>query len=96
MRPEVIDWDDDDDPAGNVRHIAASDLTRTEVEEVLDAPDGPAQDSQGAPEGTGRRIVFGWTSTGRHIAVIYDELCEDPYIVRPVTAYDVPEYAEGD
>jgi len=31
-----------------------------------------------------------------NIAVIYEELCEDPYIVRPVTAYDVPEYGEAD
>jgi len=31
-----------------------------------------------------------------NIAVIYDDLCDDPYIVRPVTAYDVPEYGEAD
>ncbi len=31
-----------------------------------------------------------------NIAVIYEELCDDPYIVRPVTAYDVPEYGEAD
>ena len=96
MRPDVIDWDDDDDPRGNSRHIADAALTREEVEEVLDDPDAPAVPSLGAPEDADRWIVFGWTPTGRHIAVVYDVLCADPFIARPVTAYDVPEYGDAD
>jgi uncharacterized DUF497 family protein len=98
MRPEGIDWDDDDDPDGNAQHIEAADLTReeVEVEEVLDDPDSAAVPSEGAPDGEERWIVFGWTSTGRHIAVVFEILCDDPYYVKPVTAYDVPEYGDAD
>ena len=51
MRPEYVDWDEPDDPRGNLWHIAAADLTRQEVEDILDDPDGHAVPSEGAPEG---------------------------------------------
>ena len=34
--------------------------------------------------------AFGWTSTGRHLAVVYEVVDDDPLMLRPVTAYDVP------
>jgi hypothetical protein len=41
---------------------------------------------------TGRPVVFGSTNTGRYIVVVYEVLsADDPLIVRPITAYDVPE-----
>ena len=43
MGPDCVDWDEPDDPGGNVRHVAAADLTPAEVEEVLDDPDAPAE-----------------------------------------------------
>ncbi len=96
MRPDYVDWDEPDDPQGNVWHVAAADLSPAEVEEVLDEPDGQAVPSEGAAEGMERWIVFGWTSTGKHIAVVFEILYDDPYYVRPVTAYETPEYGEGD
>jgi uncharacterized DUF497 family protein len=78
----TILWDLDDDPDGNVQHIAEHDLTKEEVEEVLQNPDGVTDSrSSGLP------IAFGETSTGRLIAVVYEEIDDDS--VRPVTAYDV-------
>ncbi len=71
-------------------------LTREEVEDVLDDPDGTAVPSEGAAEGTERWIVFGWPTTGKHIAVVFEILCDDPYYIRPITAYETPEYGEGD
>jgi len=62
----------------------------------LDDPDGPAVPSEGAAEGTERWIVFGWTSTGKHIAVVFAILCDDPYYVKPITADEAPEYGEGE
>ena len=53
-------WDLEDDPDGNVQHIAENDLTVEEVEDVLLNPDNEAQVSRS----TGRPITFGWTSTG--------------------------------
>jgi uncharacterized DUF497 family protein len=96
MRPDYVDWDEPDAPEGNTRHIEAADLTPAEVEEVLDDPDAPAVPSEGAPQDVERWIVFGWTSTGRHIAVVFEVGCDDPFIVRPITAYDCPEYGEGE
>jgi hypothetical protein len=35
---DLIAWDDEDNPRGNVQHIAANDLTIEEVEQVLYDP----------------------------------------------------------
>ena len=80
----TIYWDLDDDPDGNVQHIAEHDLTKEEVEEVLQNPEG-VTDSRSS----GRPIAFGETSTGRLIAVVFEEIDDDS--VRPVTAYEVEE-----
>lgn len=84
-RYTLVDWDDDDEPYGNVRHVAENDLTKGEVESVLLDPDAVRDFSRSR----GRPVVFGTTHTGRFIIVIYEELCDDPEIVRPVTAYEV-------
>ena len=46
-------------------------------------------------EHSGNPIDFGWTSTLKHIAVVFT-FEDDPelIIVRPITAYPVPEYGE--
>jgi hypothetical protein len=80
----TIIWDLDDDPQGNVQHIAEHDLTKEEVEEVLAEPEGRSPSrSSGLP------LVFGATSTGRFIAVVFQEIDADT--VKPVTAYDLEE-----
>ncbi len=74
------------DPNGNLAHIAASDLTPEEVEDVLKAPDPDADSSNR----TGRPVVFGTTSTGKYIIVVYERTEENGVIViRPITAYEV-------
>jgi hypothetical protein len=78
-----IIWDLDDDPDGNVQHIAEHDLTKAEVREVLLAPA-----SRGVSQSSGAPTVFGWTSTGRYIMVVYEQVEAD--VVYPVTAYNVP------
>ena len=84
MGYSVIIWDLDDDLEGNVQHIADHDLSKDEVEEVLANPEHRATSrSSGLP------VVFGTTSTGRFIAVIFQEIDEET--ARPVTAYDIEE-----
>lgn len=75
-------WDDD-----NTEHIAEHGLTPEEVEDVLLDQSNPTAPSQS----TGRPCRFGWTSTGKHIIVVWDELCDDPEMIYPVTAYETPE-----
>ena len=89
---DLILWDDEDDPDGNVQHILApGEVTIEEVEDVLRNPDGRIEESRTS----GNLIAFGWTSTGKHIAVVFSvESDPDLVIVSPITAYPVPEYGE--
>jgi uncharacterized DUF497 family protein len=80
----TILWDLDEDPDGNVQHIAQHELSKEEVEEVLQNPAGIE-----TSRSSGRPIAFGETSTGRLIAVIYEEI--DSETARPVTAFEVGE-----
>lgn len=77
-------WDLDDDPSGNVRHIAENGLTKEEVEEVLENPTGME-----TSRSSGRPIVFGETKAGRLIAVVIEVVDDDT--VYPVTAYEVEQ-----
>lgn len=80
---DAILWDLDGDPEGNVQHCAEHGITKEEVEEVFqNTVDEDISRSSGRP------VVFGDTSTGRHLMVVYEVI--DPHTVYPVTAYDVP------
>jgi len=76
-------WDLDDDPDGNVVHCAEHGITKEEVEEVLQNPS-----DWSVSQSTGRPVVFGDTSTGKHLLVAFDEIDSDT--IYPVTAYEVP------
>ncbi len=82
----TIIWDLADDPDGNVQHIAEHGIKIEEAEEVLRNP----RSRTGRSRTTGRPQVFGWTSTGKHITVIWEEVSADPRMVYPVTSYEVP------
>ncbi len=83
MRIHQILWDLADDPDGNVEHIAEHGVTVDEAEEVLrSAKDVHASNSSGRP------FVFGYTSAGRLLAVVFDVIEEKPLSVYPVTAYE--------
>jgi uncharacterized DUF497 family protein len=77
-------WDTDDDPRGNVEHVAEHGLTREDVEDVL----------YGVHEldhshSTGRPIALGFTSGGEYICVVFEWV--DDITVYPVTAYVLDE-----
>src|SRR5262249_48345420 len=78
---EVI-WDRDDDPDGNVEPIAEPGVTVEEVEEVL----RDTATRSGKSRRWGRRHACGWPSTGNPITVIWEEVCNDPRTIDPVTA----------
>ena len=78
-----IIWDLDNDPSGNVRHCADHGVSTEEFEEVLQH----AMDTD-VSRSSGRPVIFGDTSTGRHLMVVYEEIDSDT--VYPVTAYEVP------
>jgi uncharacterized DUF497 family protein len=83
MNVDAILWDQDDDPHGNVQHIARHNLTKEEVEHVFENPSGTD-----ISRSSGRPVVFGETGTGRYVMVAFEWV--DATTVYPITAYDVP------
>ena len=88
MSDIVIIWDDQDDPDGNYWHICVEGhgLTCEEVEGVLRDDESEIEVSRS----TGRPTAFGWTPSGERIAVVFEEISEDPKMVYPISAYAVP------
>jgi uncharacterized DUF497 family protein len=86
MRIDQIIWDLDEDPDGNVQHIAEHGVEMDEVEKVL-----LAAEEVHASNSSGRPIVFGETSTGKRIAVVFDVIDENPLVIYPVTAYETDD-----
>lgn len=77
---EII-WDLDDEPTGNVQHIAEHGLTKEDVEHALaNLWDEDTSESSGLP------IAFGPALDGREIVVVYEEI--DDMHVYPLTAYE--------
>jgi hypothetical protein len=85
LEVEVI-WDAEDAPGSNLAHIARHGVTRQEVEDVLGEP----ENDRAFSHSSGRLVTFGWTGTGRHIAVVWEEVGERPTRAYPVTAYETP------
>src|SRR5439155_630752 len=82
----TIIWDLEDDAEGNVQHVREHGVSIEEAEEVLLDP----QSSRAVSRTSGLPTAFGWTSTGRYLAVVYELVDDDPLTFRPVTAYDAP------
>jgi hypothetical protein len=61
-------WDLDDEPDGNVQHVAEHGLTKEETESVLLNPNNEVDESHSS----GLPVTFGYTYTGRHIIVIWE------------------------
>ena len=84
MAANVIIWDLDDDPHGNVQHCAEHGVAKDEIEEAFQSvTDIDISRSSGLP------VIFGDTIAGRHLLVVYEEIDADT--VYPVTAYEVPK-----
>ncbi len=77
-----IIWNDD--PGGNVEHIAEHGLTREDVEAVICNPL-----EKTISRSSGRPVATGYASDGRLILVVYEEF--DDVTVYPVTAYEIGE-----
>jgi len=80
---EII-WDLDDDPDGNVVHLADHGISKEEAEDVLRNPI-----LERTSRSSGRPEVVGRTTTGRLIVVVYEQI--DEVTVLPVTAFDIEE-----
>ncbi|HET6574137.1 MAG TPA: hypothetical protein VFG68_11075 [Fimbriiglobus sp.] len=87
MYEPIVIWDLEDDPDGNYVHIVVEHgITQDEVEEVVGNPRNPTV----ASDSSDRPLTFGWTSTGRHLGVVWERVLDDPFTIKPVTAFDAP------
>jgi uncharacterized DUF497 family protein len=92
LRDALVDWDEPEDEGSNTAHVAEHGLTPKEVESAL----YDEETTFDVSDSSGRPIAFGRTATGRFIAVVFEVLnLRDPLIIRPITAYEVPEPGEG-
>ena len=73
-----------DQSKGNVAHVADNGLTPEDVNEVLMDPV-----ESGMSRSSGRPIVFGYTTAGRYICVVYDQI--DEMTLYPITAFEVED-----
>jgi hypothetical protein len=78
----------EDDPDGNIRHIAEHGITPDEVEQVLLDPNSESAVNRNP---RGNQITFGYASDGRYLAVVWQHVDDDPLTIYPVTAYEAPE-----
>ena len=90
LEPIVI-WDLEGDADGNYVHIVIDNgVSQDEVWDVVGNRNNPTVPS----DSTGRPSTFGWTQTGRHLIVIWEHVEDDPWTIKPVTAYEVPPPAQ--
>jgi YD repeat-containing protein len=81
---EQIIWDLENDPNGNVQHLARHHVTPDEAEEVLIDPRSVTTISKSS----GEQITYDYTGAGRYLAVAWQMVSDDPLIARPITAFD--------
>ena len=83
-------WNLAEDPEGNVQHIAEHGITVEEAEEVVQ----DRYEASVASRSSGRPTVFGWTSTGKHLAVTFEGGDKEVPQVYVVTAFEAPPPTE--
>lgn len=79
-----IIWDLDDDPDGNVQHIAEHGLTKEDVRWVFEHPV-----RHDVSRSSSRPLVFGYTPDDVYIVVVHEQV--DEQTVYPVTAYEIED-----
>ncbi len=84
MAIDRILWDMDEDPEGNVQHIAEHGLSKDDVEEVL-----YGIHELDTSRRSGRPLAFGFTSADAYVCVAFEWV--DDETVYPVTAYPLEE-----
>jgi uncharacterized DUF497 family protein len=85
---DFLEWDSEDDPHGNGRHILDNGLTIDEVEEIIYDPQSRPVQSRSSR----RPALIGQTSTDKTIIVIYERHKDEGIVViRPVSAYEIEE-----
>ena len=91
MYVDLIIWDEENEP-----HITGpGEVTVADVEEVIRKYPRGHDDPDDYSDSSGLPLIYGDTSTGKHIVVIFEDWSDDEYIViRPRTSYPVKAYGD--
>jgi uncharacterized DUF497 family protein len=81
----LVLWDDPGLPNGNRQKVWAHGLTEDEVESVLLDDDAVVERNRSYPE---HGLVFGYTHTGRFIAVAWEILDDKRPAIKAITAFE--------
>ena len=89
MYVDLIIWDDENEP-----HITGpGEVTADDVEEVIRDHPRRHDDPDDYSDSTGLPLIYGDTSSGKRIVVIYEDWSDDEYIIIPPrTSYPVEAY----
>ena len=91
MYVDLVIWDDENEP----HVVGPGEVTIEEIEQVIRDHAGDHLSPDEYSDSSGLPLIYGDTSTGKHIVVIDEDLSEDELIViRPITAYPVKEYGD--
>lgn len=83
----LIAWDDEDDPTGNVQHLAHNGVSMEEFELILTG----VNSRRGRSRSSGRNTAWGRLPDGREITIVYEIESSNPLVIRPVTAYELED-----
>jgi hypothetical protein len=84
MFVDHFDWDDENHPAGNTRHILSAGFDPEEIEDLIRGHWGSLEETNE----TGRPMIRGSLPDGEDIIVVFEIDADDDFVVvRPVTAY---------
>jgi hypothetical protein len=91
MYVDLVIWDDE-----NESHITGpGEVTVDDVELVIRNYPGAHGDPDDFSNSTGLPLIYGDTSSGKHIVVIYEDWSDDEYvIIRPRTSFPVKAYGD--
>ena len=77
------------------RIMGTGEVTVDDVEDVIRDQPSSHDDPDEYNDSSGLPLIYGDTSTGKHIVVIFEDWSDDEYIIiRPRTAYPVKAYGD--
>jgi hypothetical protein len=87
MHVDIFDWDDEEEPNGNTRHIISAGYEPEDIEDAIRAHRGPV----GRTRETNRPLIVA-DIDGEETYVVFEiEADDDIVIVTPVTAFPVED-----
>jgi hypothetical protein len=84
MHVDYFDWDDEDNPKGNTRHITSAGYDPLDIEDAILGHAGPIE----LTRRTRRPMIRATAPDGEEIIIVFEVDADDEVVVvRPITAF---------